>query len=335
MMSAVSDWLDRLEERERAAVRPAAEPPAGTDAMKATLSRAPFSHPDWIFERKLDGVRCIATRSHGEVRLLSRNGLRMNERYPEIAPALARQACPRFALDGEIVAFAGEATSFARLADRRHAVPVFLYAFDLLWLDGADLRELPLRARKRLLGASFQFTDPLRLSAYRNEAGEAMVAEACQRGWEGVIAKRADSPYGARRSRDWLKFKCEQGQEFVIGGYTEPRGSRIEFGALLLGYHDTAGALRYAGKVGTGFDRAGLRELGERLRALGSREAPFADAGSIRERAVSWVAPELVAQVAFTEWTGAGRLRHPRFLGLREDKAAREVVRELPEAVAP
>ncbi len=336
MMSPVSDWRQRLDEQERAALRAAAEPPSGTAAMKATLSREPFSHPEWIFERKLDGVRCIATRSGGAVRLYSRNDLAMNDRYPEIVPALERQACRRFALDGEIVAFAGEATSFARLADRRrHSVPVFLYAFDLLWLDGADLRELPLRARKRLLQASFQFTDPLRLSTYRNEAGEAMYAQACEHGWEGIIAKRADSTYGARRSRDWLKLKCEQGQEFVIGGYTEPRGSRIELGALLLGYHDPAGTLRYAGKVGTGFDRAGLRELGRRLRKLARPQAPFADAASIRERGVSWVAPELVAQVAFTEWTGAGRLRHPRFLGLRDDKAAAEVVRERPEAVAP
>jgi ATP-dependent DNA ligase len=142
-----------------------------------------------------------------------------------------------------------------------------------------------------------------------------------------VIAKRADSPYADRRSRDWLKFKCEQGQELVVGGYTAPRGARTEFGALLLGHYD-GDALRYAGKVGTGFDQATLRDLGARLRALERPDPPFADAASIRERAVTWVEPELVAQIGFTEWTGAGRLRHPRFLGLREDKAARDVVRE-------
>ena len=145
-----------------------------------------------------------------------------------------------------------------------------------------------------------------------------------------MIAKRADSRYSATRSRDWLKFKCEQGQELVIGGFTEPRGSRTEFGALLLGYFDH-GRLRYAGKVGTGFDHVMLRDLGERLRASRRSASPFADAAEIRERGVTWVQPELVAQIGFTEWTTAGRLRHPRFLGLRDDKAAVDVVRETAE----
>ena len=142
-----------------------------------------------------------------------------------------------------------------------------------------------------------------------------------------MIAKRADSPYTAARSRDWLKFKCEQGQELVIGGFTAPRGSRVELGALLVGYFSD-GKLRYAGKVGTGFDRATLRDLGARLRELRRDTPAFTDASAIRERGITWTAPELVAQVAFTEWTSAGRLRHPRFLGLRTDKDAQEVVRE-------
>jgi DNA ligase D-like protein (predicted ligase) len=297
--------------------------------MKATLTRERFSDPDWIFERKLDGIRCIATRTPEQgVQLRSRNDLAMNDRFPEIVEALSAQECPSFALDGEVVAFEGSATSFARLVERRHHhVPVYLYAFDLVWLDGHDLRALPLRTRKRLLGRAFTFQDPLRLTAHRNGAGEAMFEEACRKGWEGVIAKRADSAYGAARSRDWLKFKCEQGQELVIGGYTAPQGTRTELGALLVGYYDD-GRLRYAGKVGTGFDRAMLRELGELLRARQVSESPFADAAQIRERGVSWVRPELVAQIGFTEWTGYGRLRHPRFLGLREDKAPTEVVRE-------
>jgi ATP-dependent DNA ligase len=146
-----------------------------------------------------------------------------------------------------------------------------------------------------------------------------------------VIAKRAASAYvSGARSRDWLKFKCELGQELVIGGFTAPKGSRVEFGALLLGHYDADGGLRYAGKVGTGFDRPLLVSLGERLRGMEVEEPPFVDAAAIRERGVRWVAPELVAQVAFTEWTSAGRLRHPRFLGLRDDKAPREVVREVP-----
>jgi DNA ligase D-like protein (predicted ligase) len=262
------------------------------------------------------------------VRLLSRNDLSLNARYPELATALEAEACDRFAIDGEVVAFDGAQTSFARLAARgHHSVPVFLYTFDILWLDGQDVRDLPLRTRKRLLRGALAFHDGVRLTPYRNEAGEALFAEACRKGWEGVIAKRAASPYRATRSKDWLKFKCEHGQELVIGGFTAPKGSRTEFGALLLGYHD-GGAFRYAGKVGTGFDQETLRDLGARMRAIARDDPPFTDADSIRERDITWVEPALVAQVGFTEWTSAGRLRHPRFLGLRDDKAAAEVVRE-------
>jgi DNA ligase D-like protein (predicted ligase) len=252
----------------------------------------------------------------------------MNARYPEVAGALQSEPCEEFALDGEIVAFEGSRTSFARLAQRGHQhVPVFFYVFDLTWLDGYDVRGLPLRARKRLLRASMRAANTVRLTPHRNGAGEALFEEGCRKGWEGVIAKRANSPYTATRSRDWLKFKCEQGQELVIGGYTSPRGSRVELGALLVGYYE-GDRLRFAGKVGTGFDRATLRELGARLRELRRDDPPFAAPSEIRERGVTWTEPVLVAQVAFTEWTSGGRLRHPRFLGLREDKPAREVVRE-------
>jgi bifunctional non-homologous end joining protein LigD len=303
---------------------PEGPPPTGADAMKATLTDARFSDPEWIFERKLDGIRCVAVRDGGPTRLLSRNDLAL--RFPEIAAALDAEPRERFAVDGEVVAFDGDQTSFAKLARRgREPVTVFFYVFDLLWLDGRDVRGLPLRARKSLLRDTLSFADPIRLTPHRNEDGEAFYEEACRKGWEGLIAKRADSPYGGRRSRDWLKFKCGKGQELVIGGFTEPKGSRIELGALLAGYYD-GDRLRYAGKVGTGFDRATLRELGKRLRALRRDSSPFAD--DIRERGVTWVEPELVAQVGFAEWTGDGRLRHPRFLGLREDKPARAVVRE-------
>lgn len=323
----MSAWLERLSPAERAAA-PVADAPARAQLMKAVLERRPFSDPEWIFERKLDGVRCLAIRSGDRTRMLSRNDLDLSRRYPELDEAVRRQSADRFAIDGEVVAFDGAQTSFARLADRaHHPVPVFFYVFDLLWLDGRDVRALGLRVRKRLLSAAITFDDPLRLTTHRNREGEAMFTEACRRGWEGVIAKRADSPYRATRSRDWLKFKCEAGQELVIGGFTAPRGSRTEFGALLVGYYED-GRLRYAGKVGTGFDRETLRSLGERMRALARDDPPFADADRIRERGVTWVQPRLVAQLGFTEWTKAGRLRHPRFLGLREDKAADEVVRE-------
>ena len=222
-----------------------------------------------------------------------------------------------------MVAFEGAQTSFARLAQRdQHYVPVFLYVFDILWLEGHDVRPLPLRTRKRLLKSALQFHGTVRWTQYRNSDGEALFEEACRKGWEGLIAKRADSPYVTTRSKDWLKFKCEHGQELVIGGYTAPRGSRVEFGALLLGYYRD-GRFEYAGKVGTGFDTDTLHDLGARLRELArepTRRSPHPSA--IRERHVTWVEPELVAQIGFTEWTRDGRLRHPRFLGLRDDKAA-------------
>jgi DNA ligase D-like protein (predicted ligase) len=323
----VSGAFDGLTDAERAALEEAPAPEAAR-AMKAVLTDERFSDPEWIFERKLDGIRCIAIRSGRRVRLLSRNDLPLNARFPEVADALEAEACERFAVDGEVVAFDGAQTSFARLADRGHNhVPVFLYVFDLIWLDGRDVRDLPLRTRKRLLRGALDFKGPVRLTPYRNEAGEALYAEACRKGWEGVIAKRADSPYRATRSKDWLKFKCDKGQELVIGGFTAPKGSRTEFGALLLGYYD-GGAFRYAGKVGTGFDHEMLRDLGARMREIARDDPPFADAASIRARGITWTEPKLVAQVAFTDWTRAGRLRHPRFLGLRDDKAAREVVRE-------
>jgi bifunctional non-homologous end joining protein LigD len=323
-VSTAIEALDQAD-RQRLPLTPA---PQRAGAMKAVLSRERFSDPEWIFERKLDGIRCVAIRDDGPARLLSRNDLSMNARFPEIAAALDSEPCERFAVDGEIVAFDGAKTSFARLAQRQHhPAPVFFYLFDLLWLDGHDVRALPLRTRRRLLRSALRFTDGVRLTPHRNEVGETLFREACRKGWEGLIAKRADSPYSETRSRDWLKFKCEQGQELVIGGYTAPNGSRTEFGALLLGYYER-GELRYAGKVGTGFDQATLCELGAQLRALRRPEPAFQDASPIRERGVTWVNPDLVAEVGFSEWTAHGRLRHPRFLGLRQDKSADEVVRE-------
>jgi bifunctional non-homologous end joining protein LigD len=323
----LSSPLDRLTARQRPLIS-AAPPPDHATVMKAVLTDERFSDPEWIFERKLDGIRCLAVRGGDSVRLLSRNDLSQNSRYPEIANALNAQTSTEFAVDGEIVAFQGSQTSFALLAQRhQRAVQVFFYVFDILWLDGHDVRPLPLRARKSLLREALSFSDGIRLTPHRNGAGEELFREACRKGWEGVIAKRADSRYTAARSRDWLKFKCEHGQELVIGGYTAPRGSRIEFGALLVGYYD-GDRLRYAGKVGTGFGEPMLRELAGQMRELRSDSSPFDDPGSIRERDVTWVAPELVAEVGFTEWTRHGRLRHPRFLGLRDDKSAREVVRE-------
>jgi bifunctional non-homologous end joining protein LigD len=320
--------LADLDEGERELVR-SGPPPTGAQAMKAVLNREAFADPAWVYERKLDGIRCVAIRDGDAISMLSRNNLDLGGRYPEVRRALAAQTgAARLAIDGEIVAFDGAQTSFAKLAARgHHPVAVFYYVFDLLWLDGADLRALPLRTRKRLLHDAVSFDEPLRWTPHRNYDGEAMFKDACRKGWEGVIAKRGDSPYSSTRSKDWQKFKCEAGQELVIGGFTAPRGSRTEFGALLLGYYD-GDNLRYAGKVGTGFDTDTLRTIGAQLDELAVAEPPFADPALIKDRAVTWVRPQLVAQVAFTEWTGAGRLRHPRFLGLRDDKPASKVVRE-------
>jgi bifunctional non-homologous end joining protein LigD len=299
--------------------------------MKAVLWDEPFSDPGWIFERKLDGVRCLAHRDGGKaIRLLSRTARSMNADYPELVKALDAEPCQDFVVDGEVVAFDRRGvTSFSRLQRRgRERVAVFFYLFDVLRLDGQDVRDLPLRERKALLRRALAFEGPVRFMPHRNEHGERLFREACKRGLEGLIAKRADSPYRAGRSRDWLKLKCHAEQELVIGGFTAPKGSRTEFGALLVGYYEDGG-LRYAGKVGTGFDRETLRRLGKRLRELERPDPPFADVHPIPP-GTCWVEPELVAQIAFTEWTRDGRLRHPRYLGLRDDKPAREVVRERP-----
>jgi DNA ligase D-like protein (predicted ligase) len=302
------------------------------EPMKAVLADKPFSDPNWIFERKLDGIRCLATRDASGVQLMSRTGRRMNHEYPALVEALGREPSEDFIADGEIVAFENGITSFSRLQRRgRERVPVFLYLFDLPRHEGEDIRQLPLRERKARLRRALEFGGPIRYTPHRNgEHGEELYRQACEKGLEGVIAKRADSPYrSGGRSRDWLKLKCHAEQELVIGGYTAPKGSRTEFGALLVGHYDDRGVLRYAGKVGTGFDHHTLRELGERLRKLEQDESPFEPFKPVPP-GTHWVRPELVAQIGFTEWTRDGRLRHPRYLGLRDDKPARDVVREVP-----
>jgi DNA ligase D-like protein (predicted ligase) len=306
--------------------------------MLATLTDRPFSREGWIFERKLDGERVLAFRRGSEVRLLSRNRKPIDAAYPEIAEAIASGDLHDEVLDGEVVAIAGGATSFAALQprmqvrsaeqSRRSGVKVYYYVFDLLHLDGYDTTLLPLLDRKRLLRDAIASRGPIRFTTHRATNGAVFFAEACEKGWEGLIAKRADAPYQHRRSTDWLKFKCAREQEFVVGGFTDPKGSRVGFGALLLGYYDS-GRLRYAGDVGTGFDREMLSQLHERLSRLEQDRAAFERDGPPRS-GVHWVRPELVVQVAFTEWTRDGKLRHPRFKGVRRDKRARDVVREVP-----
>jgi DNA ligase D-like protein (predicted ligase) len=207
-------------------------------------------------------------------------------------------------------------------------IPVCICLFDVLWAGGRDVRSRPLLERKQVLRDLLSFGGPLRYTEHRDTDGEAYYHQACQQGWEGILAKRADAPYEAGRSRDWLKFKCLNGQEFVVGGYTDPQRSRVGFGALLLGYYDDDGLLRYAGKVGTGFDRPTLTSLRDTLAADEQDSPPFAPVRGLPRSGVHWVRPRIVAQVAFSEWTPDGELRHPRFQGLRRDKAVFEVVRE-------
>jgi bifunctional non-homologous end joining protein LigD len=333
----VSDALDSLRDDERALLRRAPQP-RSVEPMKAVLTDERFSDPAWLFERKLDGVRCLAFADGDGVVLKSRTGRTVNGSYPEVVEALERDSAGDFVVDGEIVAFTGDVTSFERLqrrmqlsdpeAARRTRVPIFYYLFDVIHLDGHDTTVLPLRARKSVLRRALSYHGPIRWLQHRNRDGESLFREACERGLEGLIAKRRDGRYVQGRSRDWLKFKCANEQELVIGGFTAPKGSRTDFGALLVGYFED-GRLRYAGKVGTGFDRATLRQLGERLRQLEQDEPPFVDVHPI-PRGTHWVRSELVAQIAFTEWTRDGRLRHPRYLGLRDDKRPVKVVRERP-----
>jgi DNA ligase D-like protein (predicted ligase) len=307
----------------------------------ATLTRDRFSDPAWFYERKLDGERCLAFRDGGELRLMTRNQKIVSSTYPELVEAFLAQQADDFVLDGEVVAFSDGQTRFAQLQQRMQVarpsaellrtVPVQYYLFDVLWADGTDLRRQPLRERNQRLHELLDFADPLRYTEHRVGDGVGFYSEACRLGWEGLIAKRADAPYVAGRTKDWLKFKCENNQEFVIGGYTDPRGSRIGFGALLLGVYDSDGQLVYAGKVGTGFNEQTLHRLYDELSKLEQDRSPF-DRGSPRQAGVHWVKPRLVGQVGFSEWTTAGELRHPRFQGLRRDKSPADVIREVPQS---
>ena len=322
---------------------PERDHPAWLDPMKAVLTDDRFSDDDWVFERKLDGIRLLLFRDGDTVRLLTRNRKRRNSTFPEIADALLDQPVDDVVLDCEVVAFDGDVTSFSRLQgrsqlqDERRArasgIAIHAYVFDVLHLDGRDLRGVPLRDRKRVLRAALRWEEPLRFTPHRNADGEAVWREACERGWEGVIAKRASSRYRGSRSKDWLKLKCVLEQEFVVGGFTDPKGGRTGFGALLVGYWEGEGedrTLRYAGSVGTGYDDATLRRLRTLLDTRERDTPPFGGPDAPDADDVHWVTPELVAQVGFSEWTHLDRLRHPRFLGLRDDKDPEDVVREDP-----
>jgi bifunctional non-homologous end joining protein LigD len=307
--------------------------------MLATLTDRRDFDDGWLLERKFDGERCAARKAGDDVRLESRTGKDLTSTYPEVRSALAAQDSRDLLVDGEVVAYDGDQTSFTRLQQRlgltrpspelMATYPVVYCVFDILEVDGETLRDRPLIDRRSILSKRIRSSAAMEpTEAWRDDLERRFVA-ACRSGWEGLIAKRADAPYVAGRSRAWLKLKCVWEQELVVGGYTDPSGSRTDFGALLVGYYDH-GALRYAGKVGTGYTKATLHQLGIRLRALEVAEPAFVDARPV-PRGTHWTRPELVAQIGFAEWTSEARLRQPRFLGLRDDKSPADVVRERPE----
>ena len=295
--------------------------------MLAKLVMEPPVGEDWIYERKLDGLRCIAVRAGERVELYSRSRQSFTARFGGIVEGIARLPGGDVVLDGEIVALEGDRTSFSLLQRPGSTAVPLLYAFDVLHLGGDDLRNRPLLDRKKLLGGVVKGRGAVRRVDHGKGDPVALLRHACADGWEGLIAKRPDGLYRSGRSSDWLKLKCSASQELVIGGWTDPRGARSHFGALLVGYYDDEG-LRYAGKVGTGFDTRTLADLHRQMEARSRPESPFVD--RVRERTAHWVEPELVANFAFTEWTDDGKLRHPRFEGLRPDKAAAAVRRERP-----
>jgi ATP-dependent DNA ligase len=280
--------------------------PDWLEPMAATLTQERFTGPEWIFERKYDGIRLLAYRQRDEVRLYSRN--RLPQHIPPLAAALAALPVDEIILDGEI--------TWSRSGG--------YHVFDILWLDGRDLTELPFDERRAVL-ERLPFAAPIeRVEAL---ADDHPWERACREGWEGVIAKRRTSRYEHRRSPHWLKMKCEASQELVVGGFTDPQGARVGLGALLVGYYDE-GDFVFAGKIGTGFDTKLLLDLRTRLDKLEIPGTPFTKASGLPRLRAHWVRPAIVVQVAFIEWTVNGKLRHPRLLGVRYDKSPREITRE-------
>jgi DNA ligase D-like protein (predicted ligase) len=304
--------------------------------MLAQLTHSYFSDKDWIFERKLDGERGLLFNKGKSVILKSRNNKVLNESYPEIVAAVKKLSLPPCILDGEIVTLKKGITSFSLLQKRfgingplktmESKIPVYYYVFDILYYDGYLVTHLPLLVRKRILKNGILFKGIFRYLPHKNEKGELYLKQACKDKWEGLIAKQKNSLYVTKRSSNWLKFKCSNEQEFVIGGYTESTNPAWSFGALLIGYYDKH-ELKYAGKVGTGFDQNLLTELGKELKKLEIKTNPF-DNYDLSTKKVHWIKPTLVCEVQFTEWTDSNKLRHPSFLGLRRDKAAKEVRKE-------
>lgn len=321
---------------EAAKEAPMPKPEELTPELASLVEEAPEGSK-WVYEIKLDGYRTLAFIKGGEVHLISRNGKDWTEPMEPIAEACADLGAQTAIVDGEVVAFAANGTtSFQNLQNsfgEGKVDQLAYYLFDLIYLDGRDLRELPLLERKKLLAAlmaGLPKKHKLRYSEHFQGNGKKIFTSACKLGVEGIIAKRADSVYLSKRTKDWVKVKCTKRQELVIGGYTDPEGSRSGIGALLVGVRDAeSGELVYAGKVGTGFTEKSLRELAEKLSALEIEASSFDRGGpAAPSKGVHFVEPKLIAEIAFAEWTHEGILRHASFQGLRIDKSAKEVVRE-------
>lgn len=301
--------------------------------MLCTLVEGPFDDPDWGFEIKWDGYRAIAEIGPRSNKLYSRNGLSFEDDYPDIFDALARVR-HTVVIDGEIVALDSRHRPRFQLLQKykdNPDVPLYYYVFDMLALDGRDIRALPLSERKVMLKRVLPggARSLIRYSDHIVGKGKTMFREIGKKDLEGIVAKRLSSHYhSGRRTRDWLKIKHHRGQEAIICGFTEPKGARSHFGSLLLGVYDK-GRLRYAGNTGTGFTETTLAMLYKKMKRLVTSKSPFKEAVDAKGP-VTWVRPVLVANVKFTEWTQEGRMRHPVFLGLREDKPARQVTREKP-----
>ncbi|APW38310.1 DNA ligase D [Rhodoferax koreense] len=310
--------------------------PATIQPQLATLvDGVPGDPSQWLFEIKFDGYRMLARVEGKTVQLFTRNGHDWTHKLPHLAKAIAKLKLKSGWLDGEIVVANDKGVpDFQRLQnafDSSETESIVYYLFDAPFLDGRDLRHEPLETRRALLKGLFDEKTPpsLRFSDVFDVRPQDLVASACRMGLEGVIGKKKDAPYSSRRSPNWIKLKCTQRQEFVIGGYTDPQGTRTALGSLLLGVHDDKGALVYAGNVGTGFDQKTLGELKARLDAVAADQSPFS-AKTDLDRKAHWVKPQLLAEVSFGEWTGSGRIRHAVFHGLREDKKPLAIKREKP-----
>lgn len=313
--------------------------PEDINPMLATLTEKYFSNPNWIYEKKWDGYRILAYKSNNQVTLLSRRHKDYSDRYHLITEELKKQKASNFILDGEVVAYVKDETKFSLLQQRDMlpkdiTISLKYHIFDILYLDDYDTTKVKLINRKNILEQAIKFNDILLNTTYIEKDGIEFYNKACSLGWEGIIAKNKNSLYINKRSKNWLKFKCNKQQEFIIVGYTDPEGSRIGFGSLLLGYYQNSdksrNKLKYAGKVGTGFNDQLLRVLSKKLKNIEIPKTESDIKSEIKDLNVHFVKPLLVGEIKFTEWTEHGKLRHPSFLGLRENKDPKKVIREIP-----